>query len=584
MPLALLGVDVGDLVGDAIRALVDLLVPDFGAGWVSRLVTWLVALPPVTGGAFPSLRGYARDLTAVGYGLLGACLVGGLLQLWGAGFAGGPLRTGEALRRGAIAAIALAAYPAVLGALLVVVNVLTAAMVRHPLVVDGLDKAFGEAFTVAAVSGGLSLGLAVGAAVALLYFVAALVVFKVGLTALLAVLALSGTLVWGLYPLPQASWLPRAWLSGLVAALVLPIAWACVFAAAALLARDTLVFDGGSRFNQPLGDALAYLVKPLATVACFWLAYKAPQYLLTVARSAGVTSQALAGSPLQPGPGGSRRPGRVGRYAPERLGARAVALNRDRFRALATRARVPAAGVAARASVSAGTQRAGAAGVLGRGVAKTAGTLARANAAWRALPADGARAARRGAGPSAPSRRRRLRPARSSPTRAPEPRTRTTQPAANTTTAQAPRAPRTDAPRGATANRNPERAARGVAPKRAPKPNRTQSSASRPTGAVRANGGPAPARNPANRAVGSSRPPSAHAGPDPGAGPRPPRPVGGPAPNAARGRAAPDPSPPPPATPAAPRKRKARPAGARPERAPRTPSPDTGAPKRRPRP
>ena len=37
-PLAILGIDVGDLVGDVVRALLDLLVPDFTGRWANRLV------------------------------------------------------------------------------------------------------------------------------------------------------------------------------------------------------------------------------------------------------------------------------------------------------------------------------------------------------------------------------------------------------------------------------------------------------------------------------------------------------------------------------------------------------------------
>jgi hypothetical protein len=287
-PLGIFGLDVGELVEDAVRALVDLVVPDFGSQWVSSLVTWLVALPPVTGDAFPSLNRYADQLAAVGFGLLGACFLAGLLQLWAGAAAGA-----EAVRRAAIGAGALALYTTVLQSLLVGVNVLTAEMIRHPLVVDGLDKAFGTSLTVAAVTGGVSLGLAIGAALVVLYFIAALFVLKIGLTAILAVAVVGGALVWGLYPLPQTQWLARAWLSGVVAALVVPIAWACIFAAAALLGRDTLVFDGGGEFNAPLGEALGYLVKPFAAVACFWIAYRAPYFLLGIARTAGLSAAVL---------------------------------------------------------------------------------------------------------------------------------------------------------------------------------------------------------------------------------------------------------------------------------------------------
>jgi hypothetical protein len=319
-PLGIFGFDVGELVEDAVRALVDLVVPDFGSQWVSSLVTWLVALPPVTGSAFPSLNQYAGQLTAVGFGLLGACFLGGLLQLWAGGASGA---TGaEAIRRAAIGAGALATYTTVLQSLLLGVNILTAEMIRHPLVVDGLDKAFGESLTVAAVTGGVSLGLAIGAALAVLYFVAALFVLKIGLTALLAVSVVAGALVWGVYPLPQAQWLARAWLSGLVAAIAVPIAWACMFASAALLARDTLVFEGGGQFNAPLGETLGYLVKPFAAVACFWIAYRAPYFLLGAARGMSAA--------LSPG-GNMDAPGAGTRTAAART-SRGVASATARFR------------------------------------------------------------------------------------------------------------------------------------------------------------------------------------------------------------------------------------------------------------
>ena len=382
-PPAILGIDVGELVEDAVRALVDLIVPDAGADWVSRLVTWLVALPPVTGESFPALNRYADKLVAVGFGLLGACFIGGLLQLWAGGLVGAT--GGEALKRAAIAAGALVTYATVLESVLVGVNVLTAQMIRHPLVQDGLDKAFGEALTVAAVAGGLSLGLAIGAALVVLYFVAALFVLKIGLTALLSVAVIAGALVWGLYPLPQAAWLTRAWIGCLVSALVVPIAWACVFAAAALLAADTLVFDGGSRFNHPLGDALAYLVKPFAAVACFWIAYRAPFFLLGIARSAG-----LSGMVMPRATGGGRAGG-----GPSAMVTRGIQANADRFRAL-THGTTPRV---ARATSTAATRRPATSSartglVAGRAAAAVKPPLAaarHANEWWRALPAQGAR-------------------------------------------------------------------------------------------------------------------------------------------------------------------------------------------------
>ena len=81
VPLAIFGLDIADLVGDTVRALIDLIIPDFGADWASRLVTWLVALPPVTGAGFPSLNRYAGEVTAIGFGILGATFIATTVQL-----------------------------------------------------------------------------------------------------------------------------------------------------------------------------------------------------------------------------------------------------------------------------------------------------------------------------------------------------------------------------------------------------------------------------------------------------------------------------------------------------------------------
>jgi hypothetical protein len=376
-PVAIFGVDITSLVGDGVRALIEVVVPDFGADWASRLVTWLVALPSVTGSGFPALNRYAGDLTAIGFGLLGANLVATAVQL----AAGTTSRdAGDALKRAAIAAGMLAFYPTLMEALITGVNVLTAEMIRHPLVRDGLDKAFGEALVLATITSGVSLGLAAGAAIVVLYFVAALFALKIGLTAALAVTVLAGALVWGLSPLPQAEWLPRAWAAALIATIIVPIAWACVFTAAALLAADTLAFDNTSSLNRPLGEGLENLVKPFAAVACFWLAYKAPGFLMGVARSAGMSPSMLRTG----GRGASAGGGTAGR-GPEALVTRGVRTNHDRFCALTQRA------TTAYGPKIAGTRAVTAARTATAKVATTRPVAAarRANDAWRALSAEG---------------------------------------------------------------------------------------------------------------------------------------------------------------------------------------------------
>ena len=179
-PVALLGIDVGDLVEDLIRGLVDLVIPDFAADWVSELVTWLVAVPTVGDWShYRHLNGFRRELVGVGYALLALSMTVGLLP---ATF-GSTTHAADTLKRTFVGAAALSFYPVFLNTTATLTNLLTASMIRHPDVVDGLDKALGAALVLGAVTGGISLGLMAGAAMAVAYFIAALIVMKVGLTA-----------------------------------------------------------------------------------------------------------------------------------------------------------------------------------------------------------------------------------------------------------------------------------------------------------------------------------------------------------------------------------------------------------------
>ena len=73
-----------------------------------------------------------------------------------------------------MAAGALAAYPTLISQLVLAGNHMTAAIVRHPAVADGINSAIGGAFVSGVISSGLSLGLAAGALMAALFFLAAI--------------------------------------------------------------------------------------------------------------------------------------------------------------------------------------------------------------------------------------------------------------------------------------------------------------------------------------------------------------------------------------------------------------------------
>lgn len=352
--LAIFGIDIGDLVADLLRALLDLLVPDFTADWGSALATWLVALPNVTDGRqFAQLNAFRRDLTHAAWGLLSLSFVVGGLQYWAAGFMeSGRASAVDAVRRAAIAAGALAVYPTLIAQLLLAVNHLTAAVIRNPRVVDGLDLALGAAFALGAVSGGLSLGLALAAVIAAVFFLAALLVMKVALTAMLCVLVVSGALVIALYPMPVGDGLTRMWAAGLACAVVVPVAWALIFAVAGLVSADALAWSGG------LGEGLGAVVKPFVAVACLYLAYRAPALLVAQARMLGLRVDMAAGRSR-----GSPGEGRLRAVASRQGGA-----YRDRFAGLAAQAARPGAAGMARVGGMAARQT-GAVGRTARRVA-----------------------------------------------------------------------------------------------------------------------------------------------------------------------------------------------------------------------
>ena len=162
------------------------------------------------------------------------------------------------------------------------------------------------------VSSGLSLGLAAGALLAALFFLAAIFVMKIALTAMLCVLLVSGALVIALLPLPQGEGLARLWGAGLLAAVTIPVSWALVFSVVGLVASDALVGHG-------LGPGLELAVKPFVAVACLYLVYKTPGFLVAQARMLGVR---LGGTPGlargAPGEARLRRDGARARRAPAR--------------------------------------------------------------------------------------------------------------------------------------------------------------------------------------------------------------------------------------------------------------------------
>jgi hypothetical protein len=416
-PLAFLGIDIGDIVGDIIKKLVDWIVPDFASGWAISLVKWLVAVPNVSDArAYPHLNSFRSGLVGVGFALLSVTFTLACLHT-----ATGTPEGGPAMRRTITAAAVLVFYPRIVGLVVLGTNLLTGSMITNHLVVDGTDKMLGAALTGAIVTNGIGASLLVAAATISAYFVAALMVLKIGLLALQAVFFLSGALVWGLYPLRSTAWLARAWSSAGLTLAVLPVAWAVIFSAAALLTSDSLVWSS----HGALSDQLQQIAKPFAAVSCLWVAKAAPGFLLTAARSMGLNPMSVAGLRLPGGRGGGKASGQSSPAARPS----AVQTNADRFRglglALGQRAAPVVAGLRARASgiraaaaasvapLAAGLPTpvksgAAAAAKVGGVAARVASVPVKANRGYKRLAVQGAAArlntgARQGQGSQAPA-------------------------------------------------------------------------------------------------------------------------------------------------------------------------------------
>lgn len=330
-PVALFGVDIGDLVQGIIEKIVSLVLPsDLAGHWAVGLVRWLVVIPDVAdAGRFPHVNAFRSGLVGIGFALLALSIT-----LCGLQIALGAPILADTVKRTVVAAGVLVIYPTLISTVIRGVNIITGDLLTNRLIAEGTDKMLGGALIVGVATGGFGWSLVLGAALFCLYFIAALMVIKIGLTAVVAVLLLAGAFVWGLYPLPATAWIARSWMSAAFTVGLIPIGWALVFSAGALLSSDSLVWasSGGG-----LGDQLEAVAKPFSALGCFWVAYRTPSYVLTAARFLGISPGAMAAGR-----------GTGGRPAPSRPGASAVRTNTDRFRAISQRIGARATPVAAR--------------------------------------------------------------------------------------------------------------------------------------------------------------------------------------------------------------------------------------------
>jgi hypothetical protein len=272
---------------DLVREMFEFLLKTFfgvEAKVTRRVVDFLVAHPIYSDGSrYPKLAQLRGYVDAGAWALLTLTITVAALRYWASGFtASGSYEAIQGMVRGAVAVAAMIAYPLVFEWAGVTGNLLTHALLDAPGVHDGLTRLL-QAALVADFS---TLGIGALASVVAVVLLVLLVVTKIVLATVLALLFVSGGLAIALWPLPETSWVARTWLQVLVGVLLWPVVWALCFALFAVMGGSAFSFDG------EFGDEL---VKPFVTVACLWVAFKAPQLVARQAMLAGIAPSLGAG-------------------------------------------------------------------------------------------------------------------------------------------------------------------------------------------------------------------------------------------------------------------------------------------------
>ena len=242
-----------------------------------RAVQWLIAAPVYTDqGQYGELNGLRSNMTVAGWALFTLVFTVSAVRYYASGFtSAGSYEAVEALTRGALAAGALALYPAVFGSLSVATNHLTYGITHAPGVEAGLTKAL-AGVTVANFT---PLGIGSIAALVGVVLLLLLLVTKIVIATLLAFLYVAAPLAIALWPLPETSWLARTWLQSLIGVLLWPTVWALCFAVFAVMGKSAFTLQGS--FGTEL-------IKPWVSVAALFVAFKAPQLLARQAMLAGL--------------------------------------------------------------------------------------------------------------------------------------------------------------------------------------------------------------------------------------------------------------------------------------------------------
>ena len=262
-----------------IGAIVKLLIPRSWATEGVQIMQWIVAIPDyagtITGPTGQHVYGFAginalRDLfTWIGAGLLPLTLVYATSRA----MVGHGDHVAIPLVRVLGLAALLISYPYWWEQAAALINQMTDMVLSLAPVVSGLHKLMLYAVDGVALGGWQLIDLALMAAIAIELL--ALIFLKVAMILLGALLYATGPITIGLVPTDSGATITRAWASAVGMLLVLPVAWAAVFAVGALLIGDAGTAGPLIAGNSDVGTLFGGVLLAIAGLASLWLCLRA---------------------------------------------------------------------------------------------------------------------------------------------------------------------------------------------------------------------------------------------------------------------------------------------------------------------
>jgi hypothetical protein len=279
---------VSSLAGDIANASSSIFVRGFVAilnslfsGLEAKLtlhvLSWLTSIDNQSGGHVTSLYNLTSGMAI---GLLAAVLTVSIVRYWLAGLSlsgSGGFEAIEALFRTLAAVGFLMVWPFLFGQLVALSNVVSSTILGDPALRAQIAHIINTVVLVTFTPGGavgLFISIVVAVAGGILFL--GLLFMKVLLGAMITFLYVAMPLACILWPIDELSWIARFAMRAFMAALIVPVVWALIFATFAAVSVNALEFQGSHGFmNQ--------VTQPLVAIAMLWMTITIPRTLVKLA-------------------------------------------------------------------------------------------------------------------------------------------------------------------------------------------------------------------------------------------------------------------------------------------------------------